>query len=97
MAYSSTVTKIFPTQLTADDMTIGVTVVMNDGVADVWTETFTVRFYSGVTIASLKAEIEDLIKIKVDSYAAERAIYDDTDYDTFASDIESDIDTYANL
>ena len=94
---TATVTKQSIKQLTDDDYTVTIHVVMeNDSAVTVIDKDYSERYFSAISVDTIQQKLQDQIQADWDEYVAEQALFDAAAFDTMVSDIQTAANTYIN-
>ena len=84
-------------QLTADDYTVTIHVTFKEGVDVLFEKDYSERYFSDLSVDTIKQKLQDQIQADWDEYVAEQALFDATAFDTMVSEIQTAANTYINL
>ncbi len=95
MAYTTTITKS-TVKKAEGGYIISVNVVVNDGSEDIFERVFSKRHISADPISEVKTVLESKIKAAWDKFKAERAVLEQTEFNTLCSDLTNSIGNHIN-
>ena len=97
MALVATVTKESVTQLTNDDYTVTIHVVITDELDAVLLEKdYSERYYSALDVDAVKVQLQQQLVADWDKLVAESDIYDAAAFGTMVDEIETAANNYIN-
>ena len=97
MAYTVVMTKDSVSQVNDVIYSISIRTVVNDGVSDVFDQTFSVQFNTNsADMEQMKDEYLDKVKDAWDKFAAEQGIYTAPAFDAAVTSMQSQAQTYVN-
>ena len=97
MALTAVITKVFPRKLNPHDFTIEIHAAITDETAEVLLEkNYSTRWYSAISLDSIKAKLQEQFKADWDKYIDEKAKYDAVQFDTLVSEIQTAANNYIN-
>jgi len=96
MAYVVTITKETVSQLEDGEFSVSVKVVVTEDAETVLDKVYSKRYNTSVTIDEVETVLVNKIKNDWDEYLAEKGLYDNANFTTLVSNLETMADTYMN-
>ena len=96
MPYTAIINKRSVEKINESDFQVSIDVVINDGVNDVITKTFSERYFKDIAISTIESKLQKQIKKAWDEYIAEQSLLLNATFDTLVSTIQTSTNTYIN-
>lgn len=94
---TATITKQSVIKLNEADYTVVIHAVFRNDAAEIVIEKdYSERYYSALSVDTVKAKLQDQMIIDWDEYIAEQALFDAAAFDTMISEIQTAANTYIN-
>ncbi len=95
MTYTATIIKQSVTKQ-KDGFIININVVVNDGVDDIFDQSFSKRHSTGDPLSDIETVFQKKIKVAWDEYISEKTVFDNASFDSLCTSLDSTLTTYIN-